>query len=234
VNVSLQESSTAIRHEDQKRVITVTADVTEGGNAIELTDALRTKLESGEMQLPAGISYEFGGETEESNQAFMEMFLALVVGVMLMIAILVLQFDSYRHTAYVLSILPFSIIGILYGLAITGSALSFPSMLGFIALSGIVVNNSILLIDQMNHKRKETPEVPLRTIVVESAVSRLRPILLTTLTTVIGMVPLLFTEEIWIPLAAAIIFGLSFSVLITLILIPIIYLKYPGTVRSKF
>ncbi len=231
VNTSLRESSTAIQHKDQLRVVTVAADITNTGNVIEINEQLLERIET-ELSLPDSIEVSLGGEAEDSNQAFIELFLALVVGLVLMVAILVLQFDSYRHAMYVLSIVPFSLTGILFGLAITGSSLSFPSILGFIALSGIVVNNSILLIDRMNALRKEQPELPIRTVVVESATSRLRPILLTSLTTVIGMVPLLFSDDIWIPLAAAIIFGLTFSVIITLVLIPVIYSKWPGTVRS--
>ncbi len=234
VTPSLRESSAAIAHEDQERVVTVSADLTGTGNVREINSLIIERLAGGNISLPEGVAYQLGGETEESTQAFQEMFLALIVGVVLMIGVLVLQFDSYRHTAYVLSILPFSLIGILYGLAITGSALSFPSILGFIALSGIVVNNSILLIDMMNQTRKREPNRDILSVVVESAVSRLRPIVLTSITTVAGMMPLLFTDEVWIPLATAIMFGLTFSVVITLILIPVIYNRWPGVVRSKF
>ncbi|HMA79212.1 MAG TPA: efflux RND transporter permease subunit, partial [Candidatus Paceibacterota bacterium] len=146
------------------------------------------------------------------------------------ICVLTLQFNSFRHTAYVLTILPYSLIGIFTGLAITGSALSFPSIMGFIALSGIVVNNSILLIDVMNQQRKQYPEKSIRDVVLDAASSRVRPILLTTLTTVIGMVPLALAGEIWAPLAFSIMFGLVFSVVITLILIPVIYHRNPGRV----
>ncbi len=231
VEVSLRESSTVIDHEDQERVVTVSADTTPEGNVRAITEELRTRIDT-ELSLDESITVRFGGETEESNQAFGELFLALIVGVVLMIAVLVLQFNSFRHTFYVLSILPFSLIGILFGLAATGSALSFPSIMGFIALSGIVVNNSILLIDLMNTLRRREPALPIQEVVVVAATKRLRPILLTTLTTIIGMVPLLTASEIWVPLATAIMFGLAFSVVITLILIPIIYSKFPGPLRS--
>ena len=231
VTPQLRESSTVINHDDQRRVITVSADTTLDGNVREITSTLREQIEA-ELAIPPDVTIEYGGETDESNQAFQEMFLALIVGIILMIGVLVLQFDSFRHTFYVLSILPFSLIGILTGLAITGSALSFPSIMGFIALSGIVVNNSILLIDMMNLGRKREPNRPITDVVVESAVSRLRPILLTSTSTIIGMIPLLYTDEVWIPLATAIMFGLGFSIFITLLLIPIIYNKWPGEVRS--
>lgn len=231
VTTRLRESSTVINHDNQRRVITVSADTTPTGNVRNIIEQLRDEIDT-ELSIPPAVTIEYGGETDESDQAFQEMFLALVVGVLLMIGVLVLQFDSFRHTFYVLSILPFSLIGILTGLALTGSTLSFPSIMGFIALSGIVVNNSILLIDMMNLGRKRQPERAVREVVIDAAVSRLRPILLTSTATIIGMVPLLYTDEIWVPLATAIMFGLGFSIFITLLLIPIIYDKWPGTVRS--
>lgn len=228
VTVSLRESSSVINHEESKRVVSVTADVTAEGNAREAqTEILRRVTE--ELQIPSSVTLSTGGgETDESNQAFGEMFLALVVGIVLMVGILTLQFNSYLHMRYVLSILPYSLIGIMAGLAITQNALSFPSIMGFIALSGIVVNNSILLIDMMNTLRRQNPSRDIREVVIEAAGNRLRPILLTTLTTVIGMTPLIFAGDLWIPLAYAVMFGLVFSVIITLVLIPIVYNRKPG------
>lgn len=232
VDVSLREANTAINHDDGDRVMTVSADLAPGGNVQVANAVLVEKMES-EVTLPAGITYSLGGETEDSGQAFIELFLALIVGIVLMIAVLVLEFNSFRYTFYVLSILPFSLIGILYGLAITGSSLSFPSIMGFIALTGIVVNNSILLIDMMNYLRAKETAMSIRDVVLMAAESRLRPILLTTTTTVVGMLPLLFSDPIWVPLATAIIFGLSFSVVITLFLIPVIYVTWPGRGVTK-
>lgn len=232
-DITLRESSSVIKHEDQKRIMSIGADITPTGNVLEITNELKKQIDEN-IDLPGGVTYSMGGETEESTQAFIEMFYALVIGIVLMVAILVFQFDSYRHTFYVISILPFSLIGILYGLAITGSALSFPSIMGFIALTGIIVNNSILLIDMMNKMRLKFPDKPIYEVVIDSSVNRLRPIILTSAATVMGMTPLLFSDEIWIPLATAVIFGLIFSVVITLVLIPIIYSKWPGKVNSKF
>ncbi len=231
--IKLREANNEIKHEDQKRVMTIGADITATGNVIGVNAELKKQIDEN-ISLPTGVTYALGGETEESNQAFIEMFYALIIGIVLMVAILVFQFDSYLHTFYVLSILPFSLIGILYGLAMTGSALSFPSIMGFIALTGIIVNNSILLIDMMNKMRLRYPDKPIIDVVIDSSVSRLRPIVLTSASTVLGMVPLLYSDEIWIPLATAIIFGLIFSVIITLILVPIIYSKWPGKVNAKF
>jgi HAE1 family hydrophobic/amphiphilic exporter-1 len=229
VDVTLRESSSVINHEDQQRVVSVTADVTSEGNPREAQAAAIAAIEAG-LDLTGVTLSTGGGETEESNEAFLEMGLALIVGIVLMIAVLTLQFNSYRHTRYVLTILPYSLIGIFAGLALTNNPLSFPSMMGFIALSGIVVNNAILLIDNFNQQRTREPEKTIREVVLDGASSRLRPILLTTLTTVIGMVPLTLAGDLWAPLAFAVMFGLLFSVVITLILIPVIYNRNPGVV----
>lgn len=229
VDISLRESSSVIRHEEQERVVSLNADVTSSGNAREAQASALATIES-ELDLTGVTLSSGGGETEESNEAFAEMGLALIVGVLLMIAVLTLQFNSFLHTRYVLTILPYSLVGIFTGLALTNSPLSFPSMMGFIALSGIVVNNSILLIDNFNQQRRKEPTKAIRDVVLDGASSRLRPILLTTLTTVIGMLPLTFAGDLWAPLAYAVMFGLLFSVVITLILIPVIYHRKPGTV----
>lgn len=231
VTTSLRESSSVISHEDAMRVVSVTADVSSDTNAREAQTAAIEEITSS-LDIPASVTLSTGGgETEESNKAFTEMLFALIVGIGLMVGILVLQFNSYLHMRYVLSILPYSLIGIMFGLAITRNPLSFPSIMGFIALSGIVVNNSILLIDMMNQTRRQNPDMPIKDVVVASAVNRLRPILLTTLTTVIGMIPLTYAGDLWAPLAYAVMFGLVFSVIITLVLIPITYYRNPGNLE---
>ncbi len=232
VETRIQESNSTIVHENQERTLTVSSDLTEDGNVFETNAQIRTLLAE-TTELPTGVSFRIGGEADESNQAFIELFLALVVGIVLMIAVLVFEFNSFRYTFYVLSIIPFSLIGILGGLAITGTALSFPSIMGFIALTGIIVNNSILLIDKMNEERRKDPNVELKNLIVRASSSRLRPIILTSATTVAGMVPLLSSDPIWVPLAAAVIFGLLFSVVITLFLVPVIYHRWPGSLSEN-
>lgn len=230
IRTTLRESSSVISHEDGKRVVSVTADVTEGANAREFQATALERINT-ELTIPSNIEISTGGgETDESNKAFMEMFFALIIGVLLMVGILVLQFNSYLHMRYVLSILPYSLIGIMFGLAITFNPISFPSIMGFIALSGIVVNNSILLIDMMNRLRMEQPQKEIDEVVLDAATSRIRPILLTTITTVIGMIPLTYAGDLWAPLAYAVMFGLIFSVVITLVLIPILYTRKPGEI----
>lgn len=229
LTTTAEKGSNAIRHEDGKRIATISSALEEGGNAIAVLAEFEAR--GAELNLPDTASFETGGENEDAEQAFQDMFRALVIGLVGMLAILVVQFNSFRFAFYVLSIVPLSLVGVFLGLLITGNPVSFPSMMGFIALMGIVVNNSIILIDVMNSIRANNPNKDMKDVVLEGSVSRLRPIILTAVTTIFGVIPLIFASEIWGPLAYALMFGLAFSVLITLILIPVIYYRWPGRIR---
>jgi multidrug efflux pump subunit AcrB len=229
LSTELADGVATIRHENGVRIASVASSVEAGANVREITSEFNRRVAS-EVSLPAGVTLSLGGEDEEVAQTFTEMGIAAVAGLILMFMILVLQFNSFRHAIYVLSVAPLSLTGIFLGLAITGQPLSFPSLLGFIALAGIVVNNSILLITVINELRRQDPARDINEVILDGATSRLRPILLTTITTVIGVIPLMFVSPLWAPLALALIFGLSFAVVITLALIPILYSRKPGKV----
>jgi HAE1 family hydrophobic/amphiphilic exporter-1 len=225
-------SRAAIQHEDGERIARVSSRLEEGANALRVSDTFEKRL--GELNIPRDISVTIGGESEDIDQSFRDLFTALLLGLVGMFAVLILQFDSFRYAGYVLMIVPLALIGVFIGLMLTGSALSFPSIMGFIALSGIVVNNAIILIDTMNNRRKEAdPGTPLIDIVVDATVSRLRPVVLTALTTVVGIAPLLWAAALWVPLAWAIMFGLAFSTILTLLLVPAIYLRWPGSTTAN-
>ena len=185
-----------------------------------------------ELNLPATVAINYGGENEEVNNSFRDMFLALIAGMLGMLAILVLEFNSIRYAMYLLFAVPLSLIGVLGGLALTGQTLSFSSMLGFIALAGVIINHGIILLDSILHRLEYEKEsngtAKLYDVIVESSAVRLRPIFLTTVTTVIGMVPLAGASALWGPLAFAIMFGLSFAMLLTLVLVPMLFYRYPG------
>ncbi|MEX0918200.1 MAG: efflux RND transporter permease subunit [Candidatus Paceibacterota bacterium] len=229
VDVELARGSAAIRHDDEKRIATAESQLADGGN-VALIVAEFERRAAEELTVPEGVEMVIGGQNEETDQSFAEMGYAIIAGLVLMFSIIVLMFNSFRHAIYVIAPAFLSFIGIALGLTLTGNALSFPALMGLIALVGIVVNNSIILIDVMNSLRREHPEWDKAQFVLEGASSRLRPILLTTTTTVIGIVPLLFTASFWAPLALSIIFGLSFAVIITLVMIPIIYFRNPGSI----
>lgn len=230
VTAEVKPSRAAINHKDGDRIATVSSRLTKEGNALEISREFEKRAEA--AAIPEGVSVSVGGESEDIDQSFRDMFTALIIGLVSMFAILVLQFNSFRYATYVLAIVPLSLIGVFAGLMITGSPLSFPSIMGFIALSGIVVNNSIILVDTINNeRRRQGAAKTLNEIVVDASASRLRPVILAALTTVIGMIPLLFAAALWVPLAYAIMFGLAFATIITLLLVPSIYARWPGTLH---
>lgn len=226
---SIERSPAIIRHEDLNRYESVTSEIAKGAIVKDIVREFKGRVN--ELDIINGVIYRVGGETEDEEKAFKEMFAALIVGIFLVIAILVLQFNSFRYAIFIIAIVPLSLIGIFAGLAISGKPLSFPSMMGYIALSGIVVNNAIILIDVINNIRKEngsSHNMSLKDIVIEGSASRLRPIVLTSLTTVIGIIPLTYASDLWSPLAYSIIFGLSFASVVTLLLVPVLYNRWPG------
>jgi len=182
------------------------------------------------LTLPDGVSIKTAGEDEETNKSFAEMGYALLAGLALMFIILVLSFNSFRYTWYLLAIVPLSLIGVFGGLALTGKPLSFPSLLGVIALAGVIINHAIILMDSIIQRMKTHSMHSLSEIVIDAAVSRLRPIVLTTITTVIGMIPLTYASSLWGPLAYSILFGLSFAMVLTLIFIPLMVYRWPGSI----
>jgi multidrug efflux pump subunit AcrB len=227
VTINVDQSRAVINHKEQKRIATITSSLETGKNALEITDTFRAR--EAELHVPTGVTVDYGGESEDVNQTFREMGLALLAGMFFMLAIMVLEFNSFRFTLYLLSIIPLSLIGVLAGLALTGQALSFSSTLGVIALAGVIINHAIILLDSILHMlRSNTEKRNLKDIVVEASVVRLRPIFLTTITTVVGMIPLAGVSALWGPLAFAIMFGLAFAMILTLILIPLLFYRWPG------
>ncbi len=234
ISTSLTPSRTVINHENKKRIVTVSSNLTPNGNAVVVVNEF--KKHEKKLGLSDDVEIKYGGDNEEITRTFTEMGLALLVGMLGMLAILVLEFNSFRYAIYLLLAIPFSLIGVFGGLTITGQALSFSSMLGLIALSGVIINHAIILLDSILHKLDHEEEEIMRghsahtllDVIVDASAIRLRPIFLTTITTVIGMIPLAGVSALWGPLAFAIMFGLTFAMVLTLILIPVLFFRYPG------
>lgn len=216
----------AISHEEKKRIISVTSQLTPGMTAREVTEKFDAR--ANELAIPEGVRMDLGGENEEVNRSFAEMGFALLAGMILAFAILVLEFNSFRYALYLILIIPLSLIGVLFGLMISGQTLSFSSLLGVIALAGVIINHAIILLDSIIHTLRRMGREKLREAIIEASLVRLRPIFLTTITTVVGMIPLARVSALWGPLAFAIMFGLSFAMLLTLILLPILFHRWPG------
>ncbi len=178
--------------------------------------------ETGKNSWPAGYYIEYGGEQEESAESQKNLAAAMPLSFSLLGLILIAQFNSMRRFAIILLTLPPMMIGVVPGLIVTGSSFGFMTMLGLIALLGIIVNNAILLIDEINIQLKSNDHL-IEAIVIAS-VSRLRPIVLTTCTTVIGLMPLaLGGGGMWSSMAFAMIFGLAFATALTLLLCPALF-----------
>jgi multidrug efflux pump subunit AcrB len=223
---NIDGSKAAISHESRKRVATVSSKIATGVTALEVTNEFKKREK--ELNLPESVTIDFGGDTEQVNSSFSDMGLALIEGMVLMLAILVLEFNSFRYTLYLLGIVPLSLIGVLAGLALTGRPLSFPSILGVIALAGVIINHAIILLDSILHRLENKEHGTLHEVIIEAAAVRLRPIFLTTITTAIGMAPLAGAGGMWGPLAYAIMFGLLFAMVLTLILVPLLFYRFPG------
>ena len=225
--VSYEAAQTSIAHEAGHRISTVTADVGPGANAIEVSKQFNKKFTS--ALFGKGVTLSLGGASEDVSKSFTELFLALIAGAALMLSILILEFNSFRHSFYLLLIIPLSLVGVFAGLALVGQPLSLTSMLGVIALAGVIINHAIILMDSIARIHREHEDMSLEEVVVEAASTRLRPILLTTVVTVVGMIPLTLASPFWAPLAFAIMAGLAFSLLLTLVLIPMLYYRWPGS-----
>jgi multidrug efflux pump subunit AcrB len=223
IKPTISAANAAISHEDSKRLESVSANVKGETTALEVVNAFKAH-ESG-LEVPSGVEISYGGETEDINRSFTEMALAIVAGIILMLAILVLSFNSIRYSLYLLLAVPYSLIGVFAGLTLFGLPLSFTSMLGVIALAGVIINHSIILLDSMIYHKASSEDVPLSEQVAEAATSRLRPIFLTTVTTVVGMIPLSRISDFWGPLAFSIMFGLAFAMILTLVMVPALFYR---------
>lgn len=210
----------AVSHRDRSRIVTVASQLQAGYTFSDVLARLQPMLE--QADLPESVRVQFGGELEGSGDANAALLLTLPVGLMLLLGFLMAEFNSFRQVALILVTVPLAGAGVVPGLVFGGQPFGFMSLLGLIALIGIVVNNAIVFIDVINHQRAEGVEL---TQAVEHAVSqRIRPILLTTATTVLGLLPLALTEStLWPPLASAMISGLLASTVLTLFVIPALY-----------
>lgn len=212
-----------IDRRNQERMIQVTADVF-GRSSGEVVRDLRRRLAE-EVPLPAGIGLHFGGTAEDQEKSFRQMGLMLGLGILLVYMVMAAQFESLLDPFLILFAIPFAFTGVAVSLTLLRLTVSIMSYIGMILLVGVVVNNAIVLIDYVNLLRARGQN--LAEAIVNGGRSRLRPVLITTLTTVLGMTPMILSRgegaATWRPMAATIAGGLSFSMLITLVFVPTLY-----------
>lgn len=221
-DVSLQLGPSAINRISQQRVAIVSANLAYG----DLSDAVTTaQAILAKQVLPASIQARFGGQNEEMEHSFDSLKIALVLAIFLVYLVMASQFESLLHPLLILFAVPMALAGSVLGLYITNTHLSVVVFIGLIMLAGIVVNNAIVLVDRINQLRSEGLDK--LSAISNAAQSRLRPIMMTTLTTTLGLLPMALGlgdgAEVRAPMAITVIFGLSLSTLLTLIVIPVLY-----------
>ena len=219
-----------VRRQEGNIAFTVSSLLGEGGNAADITNAFFVKLEEekseGKIIIPSGIEVFGAGENEDNSALLASLQSAFVISLLLMFFILVIQFGSYLQPLLILNTVLFAQIGVTIGLFITDTPRSLPYLIGIISLSGIVVNDAIILVDRINNLRKEKKYRGEIDAIVESGKSRFIPIILTTLTTIGGIAPLIFVDVFWAGLSYTVVFGLLFASFLTLFITPITYLQF--------
>ena len=205
------------------RSINVSSELNENGNAKEVMAVLTPWLDEQTQDWPAGYVYELGGDSKSTSDNMGAVIDYLPLSAFIILLLLVIQFNSFRKTIMVVSTIPLGVIGVVIGLIVLRSYFGFMAFLGVISLAGIVINNAIVLIDRIEIELNELKRTP-QDAVIAACLQRFRPILLTTFTTSLGLIPLYLGGGLmWEPMAAAIMIGLLFGTIITLVFIPAFY-----------
>jgi HAE1 family hydrophobic/amphiphilic exporter-1 len=219
-----QTGPTQIERKNQQRILRVNAELEAGTVLGDAVKAVQGRLP--QVQVPMGFSVGFGAEVEQQAQAFRQLQVLLILGVFLVYAVMASQYESLRDPFIVMFSVPVAAIGVVAALKLTSTSLSLQAYIGIIMLAGIVVSNAILLVDYTNVLRRRDGK-PLREAVELAGRTRLRPIIMTTLTTILGLVPMSLAigdgAELQAPLARVVIGGLTASTLVTLVLVPAVY-----------
>jgi multidrug efflux pump subunit AcrB len=174
-----------------------------------------------DYKLPAGYSIIYGGANETNADSVKSILQAMALAALLIVSTLILQFNSFKSAFIVLATIPLALIGTFIGLTIFRIPLSFPGLIGVLALFGIVVKNAIILIDKINQNIKTG--IHFEDAIIDAGKSRFEAIFITSFATILGIIPVTFSSEIWRALGFSIIFGLMLSSFLTLFVIPIIY-----------
>jgi len=221
-----------IHRKNRQRYVTIELD-TEGRSLGQVAADIENALP--EITLEPGMRTAISGDVEDLRETFIQMAALTLLGIILVYIIMAGQYEAFLDPFVIMFSIPFALTGVVWGLLITRVYLSLQALLGIVMLVGIVVNNAIVLVDYVNLLRARGSR--LHDALLEGGERRLRPILMTTLTTILGMLPMALSQgegaEIWRPLAVSVIGGLSFSTLVTLVLVPVVYSLVEEKVRRK-
>ncbi len=221
LNPIVSQAPLSITHQGGRRAVTVLAKT--GNRTVnEILSDLEPQLKKMRGDWPQGYTYHFGGEAEAAAETYSSAGKMFVLAIFLVFALLALQFGSFTQPFIIMLSIPFAMIGTFGGFFLAWIPFSFPAMIGIISLVGIVVNDAIVMIETMNAYKRRGLSV--RESAARGGADRLRPILSTSITTVVGLIPLSLSNPMWMPLCNAIIFGLIASTLISLLVVPCLYL----------
>lgn len=228
--LELVPSPPAIYHINRQRTVSVNSFVAAGYTNDEVIKDVVRQMD--ELALPVGYHYEMGGEVESREQSFGGFGTVILITVFMFIAVLVLEFKTLKSTIIVLSVIPLGIVGAVLALLVTGNTLSFVATVGLVALAGIEVKNTILLVDFTNQLRREG--VPLNDAIEKAGEMRFLPIILTSLTAIGGLLPIAWSSNPLIsPLAIVMIGGLISSTLLSRVVTPVVYKLMPPAITSR-
>ncbi|MBO1346560.1 MAG: efflux RND transporter permease subunit [Hormoscilla sp. GUM202] len=222
IDIESDQAPLSITHQDAQRTVTVLAK-TKDRTVGEILADLEPQLQEMQRRWPGGYDYKFGGEAESQSETFGSAGRMAYVALFLVFAVLVIQFGSFTQPFIIMLAIPFALIGTFCGFFLLWIPISFPAVIGIIALTGIVVNDSIVIVETMNSHRRRG--MNLRSAAAHGASDRLRPVLTTSITTIAGVLPLALSDPVWFPLCMAITFGLMASTAISLLVVPCLYLQ---------
>lgn len=226
----VRSNPTSITRENGKRTISVSAGVRGGISATEKNKDLVKFADS--LKLPPGYSWKTGGINEENAKSVQSILQAMALAFILILVTMVIQFKSYRQALIVLLVIPLAVSSVFVAFALTGTPLSFPALIGVLSLFGIVVTNSMFIVDKINLNLKEG--MNFHEAIADSGASRLEPIILTKLCTVFGLLPITLSNALWRGLGGAIISGLLIASTIMLLFIPVVYYEwFKGEAKTK-
>ncbi|WP_170444650.1 efflux RND transporter permease subunit [Ruegeria arenilitoris] len=213
--------NTLVHRRDRVLTVTVGADIPAGLTAAQVHSEIRDAIE--DMELPLGYKLEWGGEFEDSGKAQASLGKQLPLSLLIMVLISVLLFNAIRQPVIIWLLVPMSVNGVVIGLLGTGLPFTFTALLGLLSLSGMLIKNGIVLVEEIDLVRATGK--PLRDAIIEASVSRLRPVMLAAITTILGMAPLL-TDAFFVSMAVTIMGGLAFATILTMVAAPVFYLLF--------
>lgn len=228
--IQLKPAVDVITRIDQKRTIILSAGTDSRTNGQAVLAAFEKKLAS--YAMPAGYSITYGGENQQNAESVASVLRAMLIALILIVATLVIQFNSFRKALIVLVPIPLALIGVFIGMAVFNVPLSFPGLIGILALFGIVVKNAIILVDKINLNIRFG--IKFEDAIADAGKSRLEAIFITSICTIIGILPVTLSNELWRSLGGAVIFGLTLSSFLTLYIVPAFFLVLVKDKKQHF